>query len=240
MRSSLHIASCLTRTLAMRASMARCTASLVTSSPGSPPCMHQGDKPAMQGTTAQHSGCSSALVAAAPATALTTLMRQSQQQQQQQQQHRARCGVIAAATFHRPSSLSSTASTATSALPQPALRPFTTTRAQGGGRDRTPWSPPPPARGPPKPAAAQQLPSASAQGPARWRKVYHIEAEGERNRCTTKADDGHIILSDLPLSMGGGQTQHRSRCCCCCLHWWAAKRRPRTSWVSHAGRKGFG
>lgn len=36
--------------------------------------------------------------------------------------------------------------------------------------------------------------------------MYHIEAEGERNRCTTKADDGHIILSDLPLSMGGTDT----------------------------------
>lgn len=40
----------------------------------------------------------------------------------------------------------------------------------------------------------------------RWRKTYQLSGQGVRNRCSMHTDDGFDIATDIPKSMGGGNT----------------------------------
>ena len=60
---------------------------------------------------------------------------------------------------------------------------------------------------PPAPRCLSSSSSSSREAEdssARWRKTYRIEGEGLKSKCSVSTEDGFHIVSDTPLSMGGG------------------------------------
>ncbi|GAX80033.1 hypothetical protein CEUSTIGMA_g7472.t1 [Chlamydomonas eustigma] len=48
--------------------------------------------------------------------------------------------------------------------------------------------------------------AATADDSITWRKEYRIQGQGFKNQCTVQTEDDFIICSDIPKSMGGGNS----------------------------------